>query len=322
MENSRDVSVGDLIYGSDAYYGQVTRVGGSVVEFTTVGLMPAGPKGDQGNQGPQGLTGPQGRQGIPGEVQLKDLPSVNLAMPDLSTATDLGGGVYELHNQNGGTLTYNVYNSEFRLFGNLAAGFLYYFGYQRPLADNAYIQMWKTNQVIWENDGSIIGFGGGQDVQVDINKNKNYDGKVPLETNDMLISTYNLLGGIDVSFKIQLEKGDTATPYVVPGQIPQYALKQQEAWITPTLLNGATGTLQYMKDTLGFVHLRGYCQAVNFTATPIFSLPVGYKPYGNQKVLVVTESGIPSLLQSFPDGDLWVVSDAILYFDNVIFQGV
>ena len=31
----------------------------------------------------------------------------------------------------------------------------------------------------------------------------------------MLISTYNLLGEIDVSFKLQLEKGNTATPYQV-----------------------------------------------------------------------------------------------------------
>ena len=41
-------------------------------------------------------------------------------------------------------------------------------------------------------------------------------------------------------FKLQIEKGSQATPYTVPGQIPQYtdmfALKQQEAWITPTLL--------------------------------------------------------------------------------------
>ena len=84
----------------------------------------------------------------------------NRAIPDLSTATDLGGGVYKLKEQNGGTLTYDVYNGEYRLFGNLIGVLQYNFGYIRPSADNAYIQIWKTKQVVWENNGDVVGFGG------------------------------------------------------------------------------------------------------------------------------------------------------------------
>ena len=56
----------------------------------------------------------------------------------------------------------------------------------------------------------------------------------------------------------------------------------QEAWITPTLLNGWVAfdearTPMYMKDQFGFVHIRGMMKSgtVNLVA---FALPVGYRP--------------------------------------------
>lgn len=68
--------------------------------------------------------------------------------------------------------------------------------------------------------------------------------------------------------------------------------KTQEAWITPTLLNGATaspGTLvQYMKDSMGFVRLRGLVQNVTVGQT-VFNLPVGYRP--SQNMYFVGRSG-------------------------------
>ena len=54
----------------------------------------------------------------------------------------------------------------------------------------------------------------------------------------------------------------------------------QEAWITPTLLNGATaGTVvpQYYKDTLGNVHFKGNL-VIASPMLPFISLPVGYRP--------------------------------------------
>lgn len=62
------------------------------------------------------------------------------------------------------------------------------------------------------------------------------------------------------------------------------ANKAQEAWITPTLLNGwyAIRPLeppQYMKDSLGFVHLRGAIgKSAESASNHAFILPVGYRP--------------------------------------------
>lgn len=149
------------------------------------------------------------------------ISSKNLASPDLKGKEYLGDGIYKLHEQNGGTLTYNVYDGEYRVFGNITGAFTYFFGYDRPYADNNYIQIWKTKQVIWENNGAIVAFGGNPSDMVTVTKNSDYAGKFSTPATSMIIRLYQVSGEIDVSFKLQLEKGDTATPYAVPaGNIP------------------------------------------------------------------------------------------------------
>ena len=58
------------------------------------------------------------------------------------------------------------------------------------------------------------------------------------------------------------------------------ANKVQEAWITPTLLNGwveqSGYPVRYMKDEMGFVHLKGLVSGVTLNTTA-FILPVGYR---------------------------------------------
>ena len=57
----------------------------------------------------------------------------------------------------------------------------------------------------------------------------------------------------------------------------------QQAWQAPTLLNGWTNydattwdPVGYMKDSLGFVHLRGFVKGGTIsTGTIVFKLPVG-----------------------------------------------
>lgn len=64
------------------------------------------------------------------------------------------------------------------------------------------------------------------------------------------------------------------------GQIRDKANKLQEAWITPTMLNGWTqlsADVGYMKDNLGWVHLKGAVTG-GALASQIFALPVGYRP--------------------------------------------
>lgn len=55
------------------------------------------------------------------------------------------------------------------------------------------------------------------------------------------------------------------------------ASKTQEEWITPTLVNGASGTIQYMKDTLGFVHFRGAVKMPTGAISEVMILPIGYR---------------------------------------------
>ncbi|WP_434351029.1 hypothetical protein [Trichococcus flocculiformis] len=59
------------------------------------------------------------------------------------------------------------------------------------------------------------------------------------------------------------------------------ANKAQEAWITPTLLNGwvhGTNPIKYRKDSVGNVHIEGSVKNGGGTFTQIFMLPVGYRP--------------------------------------------
>lgn len=64
------------------------------------------------------------------------------------------------------------------------------------------------------------------------------------------------------------------------------ATKTQEAWTAPTLVNSWVPTTNvnyespgYMKDQMGFVHLKGTIESgITTTGTTIFTLPVGYRP--------------------------------------------
>lgn len=76
---------------------------------------------------------------------------------------------------------------------------------------------------------------------------------------------------------------DAATGYFVAANFnPNYAV---EGWTDVTFQNGWTNfggdynNVQYRKDPLGFVHLRGIAKAGTLTdATVMFELPSGYRP--------------------------------------------
>ena len=55
------------------------------------------------------------------------------------------------------------------------------------------------------------------------------------------------------------------------------ANKVQEAWITPTLINGWTGNLQYRKNEFENVEFRGGVTG-GMVGTPITTIPAGYRP--------------------------------------------
>lgn len=67
--------------------------------------------------------------------------------------------------------------------------------------------------------------------------------------------------------------------------------KAQEAWVTPTLTNGATGDLQYRKNQFGRVEFRGKVNVVAL-GQPIFNIPVGYRLGYDGQVPIKTSSGV------------------------------
>ena len=85
------------------------------------------------------------------------------------------------------------------------------------------------------------------------------------------------------------------------------ANKVQEAWITPTLLNGWVPTLNmevaYMKDEFGFVHIRGRVTGGAMTSI-IFSLPSGYRPIKEAAFPQIMSGNTAYRLNIFDTGDL------------------
>ena len=66
------------------------------------------------------------------------------------------------------------------------------------------------------------------------------------------------------------------------------ANKKQEDWITPTLLNGATGDIQFRKNQFGRVEFRGKITGVEGVA--VFNLPIGYRPLNTFRTLAKTSA--------------------------------
>jgi hypothetical protein len=105
--------------------------------------------------------------------------------------------------------------------------------------------------------------------------------------------------------------------------------KQQEAWITPTLLNGwvqdeTNYPVGYMKDQFGFVHLRGRVKGGTGT---MFILPTGYKPNKHIMFPIVSDASAYArafgVVQLLGDGGGWVRCPTGLgYNDGISLDGI
>lgn len=97
-------------------------------------------------------------------------------------------------------------------------------------------------------------------------------------------------------------------------ELGKKANKQQEDWITPTLLNGwhygskSYDIPQYKKDELGRVHVKGFLQGGTDTA---FTFPVGYRP--TRHTYFTLQTSTPSVRTSamiyFSTGSLTITGD-------------
>jgi len=93
------------------------------------------------------------------------------------------------------------------------------------------------------------------------------------------------------NLKLKTQFNDLVDASVIENQIEDlssslddYALKQQMAWLSPTLTNGwanqgSVSPMNYMKDEFGFVHLRGIVNGTSKTSNVVFILPLGYRPF-------------------------------------------
>ena len=77
------------------------------------------------------------------------------------------------------------------------------------------------------------------------------------------------------------------------------ANKTKEAWITPTLTNGATGTVQYRKNEFGDVEFKGdvTCAA----GLSAFTFPVGYRPTTIVKAVLSGTDNLSSKCVQIPN---------------------
>ena len=88
--------------------------------------------------------------------------------------------------------------------------------------------------------------------------------------------------------------------------------KQENNWITPVLENGwvnfgsGYAEAKYMKDNLGFVHLRGMVKSgTNYVN--IFTLPIGFRPSAILNFLVPSNA-VAQFLRVYPNGTIVPVS--------------
>lgn len=94
----------------------------------------------------------------------------------------------------------------------------------------------------------------------------------------------------------------------------------QEAWVEPTLLNGwviqspDNSHPAYMKDGLGFVHIKGYVANGTQDAV-VFVLPIGYRPLRPESFISLSNNGTPAIgtVTITPNGDVSIAGGAIWF---------
>ena len=96
-------------------------------------------------------------------------------------------------------------------------------------------------------------------------------------------------------------------------------------WVAPTLLNSWTQysnyTVGYMKDAIGFVHLRGMVEGGTPPST-VFVLPVGFRPGNANSIFVNNRSGGTGRIDVGSNGDVDIVSGVISWnsLDGISFK--
>lgn len=100
------------------------------------------------------------------------------------------------------------------------------------------------------------------------------------------------------------------------------ANKVQEAWITPTLVNGwvEDQPVRYIKDSFGFVHLKGALKT-GLSGTAAFNLPIGYRPPQTTRIPTNT-SGVFGYVSILSTGEVFIfgTTSGGCYVDSITFK--
>ena len=84
--------------------------------------------------------------------------------------------------------------------------------------------------------------------------------------------------------------------------------KKQEDWITPTLLNGATGNIQFRKNQFGRVEFIG--TATGSQGRSVFTLPTGYRPLNVFRTLAKSSA------TSNEARSVYITKTGVVYFEQ------
>jgi len=167
------------------------------------------------------------------EMFKRQLRGYNLGKPGLTDKTDLGGGVYLINNNHGITLTYNINDGIWTLNGTTSGIVTSATLFMSTTTDigivsATYIRVGGTNN---SNDGTVHIRLTDLPIAVNIGLNQNnqvINGYQNNQSSSMYIRLVNGVTFDNLQFKLQIEKGSTATPYTVPGQIPAYKIVGEE----------------------------------------------------------------------------------------------
>ena len=114
--------------------------------------------------------------------------------------------------------------------------------------------------------------------------------KPALDAADMVAVKDSVTGKMVLTPKSNLQTDLTPVNQAITNLQNNKANKAQEAWITPTLLNGHTfneaNPLRYRKNQFGTVEFKGEIKS-NGNGNAIFNLPAGYRPLLRNNALLV-----------------------------------
>jgi hypothetical protein len=124
----------------------------------------------------------------------------------------------------------------------------------------------------------------------------------------------------------KIADSNVTTAKIANNAVTAAKMETQQAWITPTLLNGWVAhtpgsypTAGYYKDSLGQVNLQGLLKNGTIGAT-VFTLPAGYRPL-YQIHIAIASNGAFANISIYPNGNVqiqngnngWIALDAISF---------